>query len=81
MMMPQNKDESKTIKEILSTDYHIAGIRPYFYLPVLIVSFAVAFYLSSNITPPALLFFIAFVAFIIISMISALLGKVIRRLR
>jgi high-affinity Fe2+/Pb2+ permease len=39
--MSQNKDESKTIKAILSTDYHIPGISPPFYLAVCLLAVAV----------------------------------------
>jgi hypothetical protein len=38
--MRQTKDKSKTLKEILSTDYRIPGIRPRFYLPVILLVLA-----------------------------------------
>ncbi len=37
-MMPKKPKDPKALKEILSTDYHIPGIRPRYYLPFFLVS-------------------------------------------
>lgn len=78
--MAQPKDGSKTLKEILSTDYHIPGISPRFYLPVVLLALAavIAYTWTQKIRYSDWAFVIAILVIFVVSTISTTIQRLLR---
>lgn len=78
--MAQHKDGSKTLKEILSTDYHIPGISSRFYLPTVLLAFAavIVYIWTPGIKNIDWAFVIAILVIFVVSTISTTVQRLLR---
>jgi hypothetical protein len=83
--MSKKAKAPKTLKEILSTDYHIPGISPRFYLPVCLLAFAVVvayiIWTPDIVIPQDLLFIMGVSVILAVSAISTAAQRILKFFR